>query len=65
MSRRKSTRRTCHNQSGRGSAVRTDALGLRQQKLLPGEYDSHESRTAFDKLQLELAAAPLPGRRQR
>ncbi len=50
-----------HNQSGRGRAVWTDALGVRQQKLLPGPFDSPESLAAFAKLQLELATAPLPG----
>jgi integrase len=50
-----------HKQSGRARAVWTDALGVRQQKLLPGPFDSHESRAAFARLQLELAAAPLTG----
>lgn len=48
-----------HKQSGRGRAVWTDALGIRQQKLLPGPFGSPESRTAFAKLHLELAAAPF------
>ena len=47
-----------HKQSGRGRAVWTDTAGIRQQKLLPGAYDSEESRTAFARLQLELAASP-------
>jgi integrase len=47
-----------HQQSGRARAVWTDQTGTRQQKLLPGAYDSPESRTAFARLQLELATAP-------
>ena len=47
-----------HRQSGRARAVWTDTAGVRQQKLLPGAYDSQESRTAFARLQLELEAAP-------
>jgi hypothetical protein len=52
-----------HKQSGRARAVWTDQTGIRQQKLLPGAYDSPESRTAFARLQLELEAAP-PGHTQ-
>ena len=48
-----------HNQSGRARAVWTDISGTRHQKLLPGPFDSPESRAAFGKLQLELAASPL------
>jgi integrase len=60
--RRKSTPSYLHHkQSGRGRAVWTDALGVRQQKLLPGEFDSPESRTAFAKLHLELVTSPLSG----
>ena len=47
-----------HKQSGRARAVWTDATGIRQQRLLPGAYDSSESRTAFARLQLELETAP-------
>lgn len=47
-----------HKQSGRARAVWTDLSGTRQQKLLPGEYDSPESRTAFARLQLEHEASP-------
>lgn len=50
-----------HKQFCRARAVWTDALGLRQQKLFPGPFDSPESRTAVAKLQLELATAPLQG----
>jgi hypothetical protein len=48
-----------HKQSGRARAVWTDATGTRHQKLLPGPYESPESRDAFGKLQLDLAASPL------
>lgn len=47
-----------HNQSGRGRAVWTDPAGVRHQQLLPGPFDSPESRTAFARLQLELETAP-------
>jgi integrase len=47
-----------HRQSGRARAVWTDNLGLRHQKLLPGPFDSPESRTAFARLQLELETSP-------
>ena len=47
-----------HKQSGRARAVWTDHTGARQQKLLPGPFESAESRTAFAVLQLELVAAP-------
>ena len=47
-----------HSQSGRARAVWTDRLGNRHDRLLPGPFDSPESRTAFAKLLLELEAAP-------
>jgi integrase len=47
-----------HSQSGRARAVWTDTAGTRRFKLLPGAYDSKESRTAYAKLLLELDAAP-------
>lgn len=47
-----------HKQSGRARAVWTDTAGVRQFRMLPGAYDSSESRTAFARLQLELEAAP-------
>jgi integrase len=47
-----------HKQSGRARAVWTDRAGVRQYRMLPGAYDSPESRTAFARLQLELEAAP-------
>lgn len=49
-----------HQQSGRARAVWTDSLGERKQKLLPGEYESAESRAAFARLQLDLLTAPIP-----
>ena len=39
--------------------VRTDKSGQRHFHLLPGEYDSSESRTAFATLVLELEAARI------
>ena len=36
-----------HAQSGRARAVWTDRTGTRQFRLLPGPFDSAESRTAF------------------
>src|SRR5262245_11588979 len=47
-----------HKQSGRGRLVWTDSLGLRQQKLLPGPFNSPESLAAKARLELELAVAP-------
>lgn len=47
-----------HSQSGRARAVWTDRMGVRHFRLLPGAYDSQESREAFARLQLELEAAP-------
>ena len=43
-----------HKQSGRARAVWYDATGVRREKLLPGGYNSPDSRTAFARLQLEL-----------
>ena len=48
-----------HKQSGKARAVWTDTLGIRHFKMLPGSFDSPESKTAFARLQLELAAAPV------
>ncbi|QEG30176.1 hypothetical protein GobsT_49790 [Gemmata obscuriglobus] len=55
-----------HKQSGRGRAVWYDSAGVRQQKLLPGGFNSAESRTAFARLQLELEVtlAPVAPERQ-
>jgi hypothetical protein len=47
-----------HKQSGRARAVWTDPVGVRRFRLLPGAFDSQESRTAFAALLLELDAAP-------
>ncbi|MBP3957173.1 site-specific integrase [Gemmata sp. G18] len=47
-----------HKQSERARAVWTDSTGTRQQKLLPGLFDSPESRSAFARLLLELEVAP-------
>lgn len=47
-----------YSQSGRARAVWTDLVGTRKFKLLPGAYDSKESRAAYAKLLLELDAAP-------
>ena len=47
-----------HKQSGKGRAVWTDSAGTRQQKLLPGPFDSPESRAAHARLALELATSP-------
>lgn len=44
-----------HKQSGKARAVWTDATGVRHQKLLPGEYDSAESRAAHARLVLDHA----------
>ncbi len=48
-----------HKQSGKARAVWTDTVGIRHFKMLPGSFDSPESKTAFARLQLELAAAPV------
>ena len=48
-----------HKQSGRGRAVWTDAVGIRHYRLLPGPFDSQESKTAFARLQLEIATTPV------
>ena len=48
-----------HKQSGRARAVWTDAAGIRRDRLLPGSYDSQESRAAFGRLVLELETSPL------
>jgi integrase len=47
-----------HPQSGRARAVWTDSVGVRHYRLLPGVFESQESRTAFAQLQLELASSP-------
>jgi len=47
-----------HKQSGRGRVIWYDSAGTRQQKLLPGLFNSPESRTAFVRFQLELEVSP-------
>jgi integrase len=47
-----------HTQSGKARAVWTDRAGTRQFRMLPGAFDSDESRAAFATLLLELEAAP-------
>ncbi len=47
-----------HNQSGRARAVWTDTAGTRHFRMLPGAFDSQESRIAFARLQLELESVP-------
>lgn len=47
-----------HSQSGRARAVWTDLAGTRRFKLLPGAFDSKESRAAYAEFLLELDAAP-------
>jgi integrase len=42
----------------RARAVWTDSSGNRRFKILPGAFESDESRTAFARLMLELQAAP-------
>jgi hypothetical protein len=46
-----------HKQSGKARAVWTDQTGTRQFRMLPGGFDSPESRAAFGALLLELEAA--------
>ena len=48
-----------HKQSGKGRIVWTDALGVRRFEMLPGPFNSAESKTAFAQRQLELATAPV------
>ena len=53
-----------HQQSGRGRLLWADAVGIRQQKLLPGPFNSPESLVAKSRLELEIAtaAAATPAR---
>ena len=50
-----------HGKSGRARAVWTDSSGRRHFKLLPGRFDSAESKAGFATLVLELATSPLQG----
>ena len=49
-----------HRKSGRARATWTDIFGVPQQRLLPGLYESPESRNAFARLVNELATNPIP-----
>ena len=48
-----------HGSSDRARAVWTDQTGKRHFKLLPGAFNSDESKAAFHKLGLELQSSPL------
>ena len=43
-----------HKATGQGRATWCDLAGERQERLMPGLYDSPESKAAFGKLVLEL-----------
>lgn len=47
-----------HNQSGKARAFWTDSAGVRHFRMMPGPFDSPESKSAFALLQLELATTP-------
>jgi hypothetical protein len=47
-----------HRQSGRARAVWTDPTGTRCQRLLPGQFNSRESKAAFAQIVAEVAADP-------
>jgi hypothetical protein len=47
-----------HTKTGRARAVWTDSAGTRHFRLLPGPFDSPESKAAFAALVLEIEAAP-------
>jgi hypothetical protein len=46
-----------HKQSGKGRLQWYDALGLRQEKVLPGKFGSAESLAAKARLELEIASS--------
>jgi len=48
-----------HKQSGKARAVWTTPTGQRSFRMLPGSYDSPESRSAFARLVNELAISPI------
>ena len=50
-----------HPQRGKARAVWTDALGIRRFRMMPGAFNSPESKAAFARLLLELAASPVAG----
>ena len=45
-----------HKRTGTGRAVWTDPTGIRRERSLPGRFGSKESKQAFARLLLELAA---------
>lgn len=57
MKRKPTPSYVLHQQSGRGRLLWTDATGIRQQKLLPGPFNSPESLLAKARLELEIATA--------
>ncbi len=67
---RNTTPRYLQHSSGRARAIWHDPIGGRRERLLPGPYDSPESKAAYGKLILEIAsqchppspAAPRPPR---
>jgi integrase len=48
-----------HNRSGRARAVWTDPVGRRHDRLLPGKFESAESRAAYARLVAELASPAI------
>lgn len=56
--RKKTPRYLAHKQSGRGRAVWTDDAGKQCEQLLPGAYESAESRSAYARFLLEHEVAP-------
>lgn len=47
-----------HKQSGRARAVWTDSTGQRREQLLPGSFNSEESKSAYARIVAELAVSP-------
>lgn len=47
-----------HKQTGRARVLWTDPTGQRRERILPGAYNSKESRQAYANLLLEIAATP-------
>lgn len=47
-----------HRQSGRARACWTDSTGKRREQLLPGPFNSTESKTAYARIVAEVAASP-------
>ena len=48
-----------HKQSGQARAVWTDTTGVRREKLLPGPYNSLESKSAYARLVLEASTSAV------